>query len=35
MTFHPNTNEKTIFVSTTDLFKFLHDLGYSYQVLEL
>ena len=35
MTFHPNTNEKTIFVSTTDLFKFLQDLGYSYEVLEL
>ena len=35
MTFHPNTNEKTIFISTEDLFKFLKDLGYSYQVLEL
>ena len=35
MSFHPNTNEKTIFVSTRDLFKFLQDLGYSYQVLEL
>ena len=35
MTFHPNTNEKTIFISTRDLFKFLQDLGYSYQVLEL
>ena len=35
MCFHPNTNEKTIFVSTRDLFKFLKDLGYSYQVLEL
>ncbi|MCC3171959.1 prolyl-tRNA synthetase associated domain-containing protein [Streptococcus sanguinis] len=35
MTFHPNTNEKTIFISTTDLFEFLEDLGYSYQVLEL
>ena len=35
MTFHPNTNEKTIFISTTDLFKFLQDLGYSYEVLEL
>ncbi len=34
MTF-PNTNEKTIFVSTRDLFKFLQDLGYFYQVLEL
>lgn len=35
MTFHPNTNEKTIFISTQGLFKFLQDLGYSYQVLEL
>ena len=35
MTFHPNTNEKTIFISTQDLFKILQDLGYSYQVLEL
>ena len=35
MTFHPNTNEKTIFTSTEDLFKFLKDLGYYYQVLEL
>ena len=35
MTFHPNTNEKTIFISTQDLFKFLQDLGYSYQVLDL
>ena len=35
MTFHPNTNEKTIFISTTDLFRFLQDLGYSYEVLEL
>jgi len=33
--FHPNTNEKTIFISTEDLFKFLKDLGYYYQVLEL
>ena len=35
MTFHPNTNAKTIFISTEDLFKFLKDLGYYYQVLEL
>ena len=35
MTFHPNTNEKTIFISTTDLFKFLQDLGYSYEILDL
>ena len=35
MTFHPNTNEKTIFISTSDLFKFLKDLGYSYEILEL
>ena len=35
MTFHPNTNEKTIFLATQDLFKFLTDLGYDYQILEL
>ncbi|MBZ2151253.1 prolyl-tRNA synthetase associated domain-containing protein [Streptococcus cristatus] len=35
MTFHPNTNEKTIFVATQDLFKFLTHLGYDYQILEL
>ena len=35
MTFHPNTNEKTIFVATRDLFKFLTYLGYDYQILEL
>ncbi len=31
--FHPN--EKTIFVATQDLFKFLSHLGYDYQILEL
>ena len=35
MTFHPNTNEKTIFLATQDLFKFLTHLGYDYQFLEL
>lgn len=27
MSFHPNTNEKTIFIKTEDLFKFLKNLG--------
>ena len=35
MFFHPNTNEKTIFVATSDLFKFLQVIGYSYEVVEL
>ena len=35
MSFHPNTNEKTIFVATQDIFKFLTHLGYDYQILEL
>ena len=35
MCFHPNTNEKTIFVATSDLFKFLQAIGYSYEVVEL
>lgn len=35
MSFHPNTNEKTIFLATQNLFKFLTHLGYDYQILEL
>ena len=35
MTFHPNTNEKTIFLATQDIFKFLTHLCYDYQILEL
>ena len=35
MSFHPNTNDKTIFLATQDLFKFLTHLGYDYQILEL
>ena len=35
MSFHPNTNEKTIFVNTQDLFTFLKELGYEPRVIEL
>ena len=35
MSFHPNTNEKTIFVNTQDLFTFLKELGYEPHVIEL
>ena len=35
MSFHPNTNEKTIFVNTKDLFTFLKELGYEPHVIEL
>lgn len=35
MCFHPNTNEKTIFVNTEDLFTFLKEIGYEPQVIEL
>ena len=35
MCFHPNTNEKTIFVNTKDLFTFLKELGYEPRVIEL
>lgn len=35
MCFHPNTNEKTIFVNTQDLFTFLKAIGYEPQVIEL
>ena len=29
MTFHPNTNEKTIFIKTQDLFRFLESIGFT------
>ncbi|MDK4685502.1 prolyl-tRNA synthetase associated domain-containing protein [Kingella negevensis] len=35
MSFHPNTNEKTIFVKTTDLFVFLDSIGYPAKVVEI
>ena len=35
MSFHPNTNEKTIFVNTQDLFTFLKELGYEPHVINL
>ena len=35
MCFHPNTNEKTIFVNTQDLFTFLKAIGYEPQAIEL
>lgn len=35
MSFHPNINTSTIFVATGDLLKFLQNLGYDYQILDL
>lgn len=35
MCFHPNTNEKTIFVNTKDLFTFLKEIGYEPHVIKL
>ena len=35
MSFHPNTNEKTIFVNTKELFTFLKAIGYEAHVIEL
>ena len=35
MCFHPNTNEKTIFVNTEDLFTFLKAFGYEAHVINL
>ena len=32
MTFHPNTNEKTIFIKTQDLFRFLEAIGFHYEI---
>ena len=35
MTFHPNTNEKTIFIKTQDLFRFLEAIDFNYEILSL
>ena len=35
MSFHPNTNEKTIFIKIQDLFRFLESIGFTYKFLTL
>jgi len=35
MSFHPNINTSTIFVDSDDVLKFVKNLGYDYQILEL
>lgn len=35
MSFHPNTNDKTIFIQTDDLFKFLAAIGYAVNIVDL
>ena len=35
ITFHPNTNEKTMFINTCDLPKFLNDIGYEMNIIDL
>lgn len=35
MSFHPNTNDRTIFINTKDLFSFLEHLGYEVNIVEL
>ena len=35
MSFHPNTNEKTIFIKTTDLMLFIESIGYQVSIIDL
>lgn len=35
MSFHPNTNEKTIFISTSNLYKFIESISFEYQIIDL
>ena len=35
MSFHPNINTSTIFVASDDVLKFVKNLGYEYQILEI
>ena len=34
-TFHPNDNTKTLFITTKDLFKYLENIGYEINIIEL
>lgn len=35
ITFHPNENDATVFISMDDMFKFLDNLGYAYECIEM
>ena len=35
MTFHPNDNTKTLFITTKDLFKYLENIRYEINIIEL
>lgn len=35
MSFHPNTNEKTLFIQTPDFLRYLEDIGCPAQVIEI
>lgn len=35
MSFHPNVNTKTIFLSTQDVLKFIQAIGYDYTIIDL
>lgn len=35
MSFHPNTNEKTLFLATEDILSFLEAIGYTPHIIEL
>ncbi|MBQ4651000.1 MAG: prolyl-tRNA synthetase associated domain-containing protein [Firmicutes bacterium] len=35
MTFHPNTNEITMFIRTADMMRYFEDIGYEVNVVEL
>lgn len=35
ITFHPNVNTSTIFISIDDMFKFLNEIGYDYKIVDL
>ncbi len=35
MSFHPNTNDKTLFVETSDLLTFIQSIGYQVEAIDL
>ena len=35
MSFHPNFNEMTLFLKTSDILRFIEELGYTYHTVTL
>jgi Ala-tRNA(Pro) deacylase len=35
ITFHPNDNTATVFIKIKDMFKFIDNLGFAYEIIDM